>query len=204
MYSFWIIRTIFNCPDSFWIVRTVFGWFVKCWIIQTCSRLYGQFLFCPNSFRIVRTLFWLSGQFRYWPESFFQLCGQFLGCPESFWIIRTVSRLPGQFVECPDSFQTIRTVSLSTGQFWTNALSQKLSGFAKTFRIAMLPRYHGFSDSVATSYTSITEYLFRATFFWNNILDNQVSLLFISPYWLLFKLVNLFQSLLSFLLRGNP
>ena len=36
-----------------------------------------------------------------------------------------------------------------SGQFpcQTDIFEQILSGFAKTFQIAMLPRYHGFSDS---------------------------------------------------------
>ena len=78
-------------------------------------------------------------------QKVFILFGQFLDCPDSFWIFQTVFRLSGQSLDNPDSFLTIRIVSLPIRLFWANIYLT-----AKTFRVAMLPPYHGFSNSGKT------------------------------------------------------
>ena len=69
----------------------------------------------------------------------------------------TFSRLSGHFLDCPETSQFIRTLCISSGYFVLQSirkffsqlmnLSQKLSGFAKTFRSALLTRWRGFCDS---------------------------------------------------------
>ena len=59
-------------------------------------------------------------------------------------------------MDCPDSFLTIRTVSLPTRQFWENVcLVAKTFRICKNFRIAMLPRYNGFSDSAKQKFPKL-------------------------------------------------
>ena len=75
-----------------------------------------------------------------------RLSGEFLDYPDRVWIVRTFSRLSGQSLDYRDSFLTIRIVSLPT---WPKKflIAKTFQIFAKTFRVAMLPCYHGFSDS---------------------------------------------------------
>ena len=108
-----------NCPDSFWIVRTDFrfsGQFLNCW---TVFELSVQFLSRSESAG-------LSRQVLDCPDSFY-FVRTVLDCLDSLWIVQTISKPSGRFPCQPDSFERIY------------ALSQKLSGFAKTFQIAMLP-----------------------------------------------------------------
>ena len=75
-----------------------------------------------------------------------RLSGHFPDCPVTFQIVRTLSRLSGNFPDCPDYFRTY------TGHFQAFQRS-KLSGRAKTFRVAMLPRYRPFSVSEVLWYS---------------------------------------------------
>ena len=109
------------------------------------SRLSRNFPDCPETFQTVRKLSKLSGNF---PD-----------CPETFQTVRKLSRLSRNFPDCPETFQTVRKLSRQSGnfpdscsvlnwfkgQFCLNA--QKLSGRAKTFRLAMPTRQPCFSAS---------------------------------------------------------
>ena len=87
-------------------------------------------------FRIIRKISSLSGNFSGYPETFRTirkisgLSGNFPGYPEIFCIIRKISSLSGNYLK-----------GLETSQCNFKGYAQKLSGRAKTFRMAM-PRCH--------------------------------------------------------------
>ena len=70
-----------------------------------------------------QVIFWLSGLFLDYPESFWivwtvsGLSGQFLDCSDCFWIVRTVFGLFGHFLNFLDNFWIIRIVYGFYGQF---------------------------------------------------------------------------------------
>ena len=93
---------------------------------------------------IVQTVSRLSGQALWIVQTVLRLSEQCLDCPDSFKIIRTVSGLSGQLTNHPpDSFLANSTVLNK----YIYSIAKTFLIFAKTFRIAMLPGYHGFSDS---------------------------------------------------------
>ena len=113
------------------------------------SSLSGNFSGYPETFRTIRKISKLS-------KNFPGYSGNFLDHPENIQTIRKLSRLFGNFLDHPEDIQTIRTLSgpsgnfpdgLETSQCNFKGYAQKLSGRAKTFRMAM-PRCHdGFCAS---------------------------------------------------------
>ena len=70
--------------------------------------------------------------------------GKFPDGLDRFQMIWTVSRWPGQFLDGMESFQMAWKVSRWPGNF---LCLYKLSRFTKTFQVALLPCYLGFSAS---------------------------------------------------------
>ena len=115
------------------------------------SRLSGNFADSPKIFPAIRKLSGLSRKYPDYPESFqairkfSRLSGNFPGYPETFQVIQKLSRLSGNFPDHPETFQAIWKIPSAISSIKGNA--QKLSGRAKTFRMAM-PRCHdGFCAS---------------------------------------------------------
>ena len=96
-------------------------------LIEKLSRLSGNFPDHPNTFKTIRRLSRLSGNL--------------LAFPETFQIIRKLSGPSGNF---PDG--------LETSQCNFKGYAQKLSGRAKTFRMAMPPCHPGFWASAPLLY----------------------------------------------------
>ena len=90
--------------------------------IRKLSTLSRNFPRCPEIFRIIRKISSLSGNFP--------------GYPEIFRIIRKISSLSGNYLKGPE-----------TSQCNFKGYAQKLSGRAKTFRVAMPPCHPGFCAS---------------------------------------------------------
>ena len=83
---------------------------------------------------------------------FFRLSRNFPDCPESFQTVWKVSGLSGKFPDSLANFQTvwkILTHSIVRASFYSQFFlyAQKLSGRAKTFRLAMHTRIPGLWDS---------------------------------------------------------
>merc|ERR1711873_300834 len=81
------------------------------------------------------------------------LSGNFPAYPETFQAIRKLSRLSRNFPDHPENIQTIRKKYRLSGNFPKGpetsqcnfkGYAQKLSGRAKTFRMAMPPCHPGF------------------------------------------------------------
>ena len=112
------------------------------------SRLSGSFPGIPN-FPGYPEIFWII-------RKICSLSGNVSGYPETFQIIRKISSLSGKYPAYPENFQTIRKKSRLSGNFPKGpetsqcnfkGYAQKLSGRAKTFRMAMPPCHPGFWDS---------------------------------------------------------
>ena len=101
------------------------------------SRQSGKFPDTLESFQTVRKVSMRSGKFPDGLKSF-----------QMFW---TVSKWNGQFPSGLDSFQMAWNVSRWPGKFPDGLeafyVLQKLSRFTKTFQVALLPCYLGFSAS---------------------------------------------------------
>ena len=96
------------------------------YIIWKLSSSSGHFLDHLDTFQIIWTLFRSSGNFPVQPDTL-----------HITWII--LCEASGHFPSYPEIFQPMLN------------LSQKLSGFAKTFRVAMLPCYPGFWASARST-----------------------------------------------------
>ena len=129
--SLQIILTHLNYPDTFRIVRKLSrshrhvtrssGLFLD--YLDTFLKLSRHCLDCTETFQIIHTLFRLSGHI--------------------FQIIRTLFRLSGNFPVHPDTLHIIWIFCIAKYPEILQPimnLSQKLSGFAKTFRSALLTR----------------------------------------------------------------
>ena len=136
-------------PEIFWIIRKI------------CS-LSGNVSGYPETFQIIRKISSLSGKHPAYPENIqpirklSSLSGNFSGYPETFQAIQKLSRSSGKYPAYPENFQTIRKKSRLSGNFPKGpetsqcnfkGYAQKLSGRAKTFRMAMPPCHPGFWDS---------------------------------------------------------
>ena len=131
--TFWIKRVNLDIFDFATNVRKTRQFHVfypdRLWIVRTVSRISRQSQDYPDSFQIIRTI-----------SELFQ---QSLDYSDSFQNIRTVSE---QFSNHPKSFLANRTVLNKI--ICPGAHTYRI--FAKAFWIAMLPRYHGFSNSAFT------------------------------------------------------
>ena len=141
-------------------------------MVQKLSRLSRNFLVWLETFQIGCKPSRLSGNFPdcqncfpYCPETIqtvrkpFRLSGNFPDCPETFQTLQNFfqtdqkpSKLSENFQDCPEAFQTVQKLhrlmlcfDLILGPICIYA--QKLSGRAKTFRLAMPTRQRAFSDS---------------------------------------------------------
>ena len=86
-----------------------------------------------------------------------RLSGNFPGYLETFWTIRKLAGPSGNFPGYPEPFRTILTNrnfpdGLEISQCNFKGYAQKLSGCAKTFRMAMPPCHPGFWASVIYYY----------------------------------------------------
>ena len=108
----------------YWLISEMFPDSLKC-VQMACkvSRWSGKFPDGLDRFQI----FWTVSR---WP-------GQFLDGIESFQMAWKVSRWPGKFPDGLKSFQMV----------WKLSMFIKLSRFTKTFQVALLPCYPGFSAS---------------------------------------------------------
>ena len=116
--------------------------------IRKLSRLSENFPGYPETFRTIWKISRLSETF--------QLSGNFRDHPENIRTIRKISGISGNFPGYQETFQTIPKIfrlsgnfadSPQTSQYIFKGYAQKLSGRAKTFRMAM-PRCHdGFCAS---------------------------------------------------------
>ena len=110
----------------------------------------GLFLHNPDIFRIIqklsrlsRYIFRSSRLFLEYPDTFFRFSGHFLHHLETFQFILTLFRSSGNFPVHPDTLHIIWIFCNAKYPEILLAimnLSQKLSGFAKTFRSALLTR----------------------------------------------------------------
>ena len=115
----------------------------------------GLFLHNPDIFRIIqklsrlsRYIFRSSRLFLEYPDTFFRFSGHFLHHLETFQFILTLFRSSGNFPVHPDTLHIIWIFCIVSGHFpkypeipqQIISLLQKLSGFAKTFRSALLTR----------------------------------------------------------------
>ena len=150
--------TFLNYLDTFRIVRKLSrsprhisrssGLFLD--YLDTFSRLSGHCLDRTETFQIIHTLFRLSGHFQDHPETFkiiqthFQIIQTLFRLSRYiFQIIRTLFRLSGNFPVHPDTLHIIWIFCIAKYPEILQPimnLSQKLSGFAKTFRSALLTR----------------------------------------------------------------
>ena len=133
-------RHFLDYPDTFHIILTHFLDY-----LDTFQIIMTHFLDHPDTFQIVRKLSRSSGHFPVQPHTFFTLYGHF----QFVWILSRSSR---HILDHPDTFQIIWTpcilsaFCIASGHFSNDLeilqpiMSQKLSGFAKTFRSALLTR----------------------------------------------------------------
>ena len=122
MHIFWSSGLFLNYPYNFLNLADTFR------IIRSLPDFPDTFLHYPDSFlEYPDTFFRLSGHFLHHMENF-----QFIPTLHIIWIFCIVS---GHFPKYLEILQQIMS------------LLQKLSGFAKTFRSALLTRWRGFSDS---------------------------------------------------------
>merc|ERR1712240_876388 len=114
--------------------------------------------FPDNNWKLFRS----SGKYPAYPENIqpirktSSLSGKYPAYPETFQAIQKLSRSSGKYPAYPENFQTIRKKSRLSGNFPKGpetsqcnfkGYAQKLSGCAKTFRMAMPPCHPGFWDS---------------------------------------------------------
>ena len=128
-------------PDSFYIIQIHFLDYPDTfYIIWKLSSSSWHFLDHPETFQFIRTLCILSGYF--------------LDYPDTFYIVRKLSSSSRHFPVHLDTLHIIWILCIASGHFSNYPeilqpiinLSQKLSGFAKFFRVAMLLCHPGFSD----------------------------------------------------------
>ena len=128
-----------QCPKEMFF----FSWCLPLRIIRKLSRLFR----------------YISGSsilFLEYPDKFFRLSGHFLHHMNAFQFIPTLFRSSRIFPVHPDFLHIIWIYCIVSGHFpkypeilqQIISLLQKLSGFAKTLRSALLTRWRGFSDSV--------------------------------------------------------
>ena len=148
------LAVIWKNPDSFEIIRKI-----------------GNHLENPDSFEIIRKLAVIRKNL----DSFevIQKVGNHLENPDSFEIIwkigshlenrdsfEIIRKIGSHLEKNPDSFETIRKIGkirivlkvLTQFKRFFRLYAQKLSGRAKTFRVAMLPCYPGFSASAQSAH----------------------------------------------------
>ena len=131
--------------------------------IRKRFRLSRNFSDHQENIQPIRKISSLSGKHPAYPENIqpirklSSLSGNFSGYPETFQAIQKLSRSSGKYPAYPENFQTIRKKSRLSGNFPKGpetsqcnfkGYAQKLSGRAKTFRMAMPPCHPGFWDSV--------------------------------------------------------
>ena len=139
--------------------------------IRKRFRLSRNFSDHQENIQPIRKISSLSGKHPAYPENIqpirklSSLSGNFSGYPETFQAIQKLSRSSGKYPAYPENFQTIRKKSRLSGNFPKGpetsqcnfkGYAQKLSGRAKTFRMAMPPCHPGFWDS-GGSITSISQ-----------------------------------------------
>ena len=138
--------------------------------IRKRFRLSRNFSDHQENIQPIRKISSLSGKHPAYPENIqpirklSSLSGNFSGYPETFQAIQKLSRSSGKYPAYPENFQTIRKKSRLSGNFSKGpetsqcnfkGYAQKLSGRAKTFRMAM-PRCHdGFWASDSWSLTHL-------------------------------------------------
>ena len=130
--------------------------------IRKRFRLSRNFSDHQENIQPIRKISSLSGKHPAYPENIqpirklSSLSGNFSGYPETFQAIQKLSRSSGKYPAYPENFQTIRKKSRLSGNFPKGpetsqcnfkGYAQKLSGRAKTFRMAMPPCHPGFWDS---------------------------------------------------------
>ena len=126
-------------------------------ILKTLKKHVRNCLTIQNNWRLSAN-FWHNQKFVWFIKTFwtirkiFRLSGNFPGYLETFWTIRKISRLSGNFPKGPE-----------TSQCNFKGYAQKLSGRAKTFRMAMPPCHPGFWASAATSIALIAQTRSRTT-----------------------------------------
>ena len=133
--------------------------------IRKRFRLSRNFSDHQENIQPIRKISSLSGKHPAYPENIqpirklSSLSGNFSGYPETFQAIQKLSRSSGKYPAYPENFQTIRKKSRLSGNFPKGpetsqcnfkGYAQKLSGRAKTFRMAMPPCHPGFWDSGGT------------------------------------------------------
>ena len=134
--------------------------------IRKRFRLSRNFSDHQENIQPIRKISSLSGKHPAYPENIqpirklSSLSGNFSGYPETFQAIQKLSRSSGKYPAYPENFQTIRKKSRLSGNFPKGpetsqcnfkGYAQKLSGRAKTFRMAMPPCHPGFWDSAPLS-----------------------------------------------------
>ena len=138
--------------------------------IRKRFRLSRNFSDHQENIQPIRKISSLSGKHPAYPENIqpirklSSLSGNFSGYPETFQAIQKLSRSSGKYPAYPENFQTIRKKSRLSGNFPKGpetsqcnfkGYAQKLSGRAKTFRMAMPPCHPGFWDSGTSPQISV-------------------------------------------------
>ena len=103
---------------------------------NTDILLFYWFLDPQETLQIIQTLFRSSEHFLNHPDTFSRLSRHFLDCPDTFKIILTLFRLSRHFPDHPDTLHIIWIFCITKYPEILQPimnLSQKLSGFAKTF-----------------------------------------------------------------------
>ena len=122
-------------PEAFQVSQTFQA-------IRKFSGSSGKYAAYPETFQAIQKLFRSSGKYPAYPENIqpiwktSSLSRKYPAYPETFQTIRKKSRLSGNFPKGPE-----------TSQCNFKGYAQKLSGRAKTFRMAMPPCHPGFWDS---------------------------------------------------------
>ena len=135
--------------------------------IQKLSGSSGKYPAYSETFQAIWKLSRLSRNFPDHPETIqpiwklSRLSGNFPDYPETFRTIRKILGLSEDFLDHPENIRTIRRLSGPSGNFPDNmetsqcnfkGYAQKLSGRAKTFRVAMPPCHPGFCASALRPY----------------------------------------------------
>ena len=158
--------------------------------IRKRFRLSRNFSDHQENIQPIRKISSLSGKHPAYPENIqpirklSSLSGNFSGYPETFQAIQKLSRSSGKYPAYPENFQTIRKKSRLSGNFPKGpetsqcnfkGYAQKLSGRAKTFRMAMPPCHPGFWDSAHDNSSRPKIAQGKFIFYFKLLLDNNYS-----------------------------